>query len=56
VFIPSLADRGALELARSPHLRRLEGLYLVGNRFGDAARAALRERFGTRAILGPDPP
>jgi uncharacterized protein (TIGR02996 family) len=39
---------GARALVRSRHLERLRFLDVSGNRLGDAARAALHERFGER--------
>ncbi|MFM8275161.1 MAG: hypothetical protein ACKODX_22910, partial [Gemmata sp.] len=49
-----LGDAGALALANSPHLRnllRLDVRTRSGRPFGDAARAALIERFGDRVCL-----
>ncbi|VTR99883.1 Leucine-rich repeat-containing protein typical subtype OS=Herpetosiphon aurantiacus (strain ATCC 23779 / DSM 785) GN=Haur_4051 PE=4 SV=1: LRR_6: LRR_6: LRR_6 [Gemmata massiliana] len=49
-----IGDTGALALAESPHLNHLIRLDLrtrSGRAFGDAARAALIERFGDRVCL-----
>jgi uncharacterized protein (TIGR02996 family) len=46
-----LTDAGAKALGRSPHLDRLTRLDLRGVVLGEAARAALRERFGERVVF-----
>lgn len=47
----SFGDRGARALAASPYLGQLKDLSLMANEISAEGQAALRERFGSRAIF-----
>jgi uncharacterized protein (TIGR02996 family) len=46
----AIGDDGAVRLARSPVLERLDFLYLVGNRIGEAGAVALKESPHVRGL------
>jgi uncharacterized protein (TIGR02996 family) len=48
----AIAGMGAGAIANSPHVTNLQRLDLSGNPVGEKAAALLRERFGTRVVLG----